>query len=201
LPEAGAIDLNRPHRWNIGILPVCPANILFAVCKIQRSKTPLGAQAASLYSGLATKRHIRYNGRMKDQQLALTAILLTLSAIIVIAADLPNFTGEYADKKFLNGKAVLQMSLEQGGSTASVWFSAVYNDGHGAAPEAAGTGKITGKGTVEFKFEDSFKNLGAGTVARSGEDIIVSIKATRVADSRCLPFYGQNMRLKPAGKK
>jgi hypothetical protein len=42
----------------------------------------------------------------------------------------PNFAGEYADKKFLNGQAVFQMSLEQSRNTISVFFSAVYNDGH-----------------------------------------------------------------------
>jgi hypothetical protein len=52
------------------------------------------------------------------------------------------------------------MSLEQSGNTLSVWFSAGYNDGHGAAPEAEGTGKVTNKGTVEFKFENSSKNAG-----------------------------------------
>jgi hypothetical protein len=91
---------------------------------------------------------------------------------------------------------VFQMSIEGSGNNTRVWFSAVNNDGSGAAPEAEGTGKVTGKGTLEFKFEDNFKNSGTGTIQRSGEDIIVSLKTTRVADARCLQFYGQNMRLK-----
>jgi hypothetical protein len=141
---------------------------------------------------------------MKTQIFLSTAWLaaaLLLLVVSTLAAEAPGFAGEYVDKKFLNGQAVFQMSLEQSGSTVSVWFSAVYNDGHGAAPEATGTGKVTGKGTVEFKFEDRFKNLGTGTITRSGEDIIVSIKTTRVADTRCLQFYGQNIRLKRIGKK
>jgi hypothetical protein len=135
---------------------------------------------------------------MKDRQLIFTAIAFALS---VTAAEAPNFVGEYADKKFLNGQAVFQMSLEQSGNTVSVWFSAGYNDGHGAAPEADGTGKVTPKGTVEFKFEDNFKNAGTGTITRAGNDIVVSLKTTRVADPRCLVFYKPNMRLQRVGKK
>jgi hypothetical protein len=96
---------------------------------------------------------------------------------------------------------VFELSLEQNRSNVSVFFSAVYTDGHGAAPEADGSGKVTSKGTVEFTFEDSFKNAGTGTITRSGDGVIVSIKMTRVTDSRCLRFYGQNMRLKRVGKK
>jgi hypothetical protein len=117
-----------------------------------------------------------------------------------IAAEPINFAGEYADKSFLNGQAVFQMSLEQSGNTVSVWFSAGYNDGHGAAPEADGTGKVMGKGMVEFSFKDSGRNAGIGTIARTGNDIVVSIKTTRVADSRCLVFYKQNMRLQRVTK-
>ena len=112
-----------------------------------------------------------------------------------------NFSGEYADKNFLNGQAVFQMSLQQSGDTVSVWFSASYNDGHGAAPEADGTGKVTDKGTVQFKFKDSSKNAGTGRIARAGEGIIVSFKTKHVSDSSCLEFYGQKMRLKRVGKK
>jgi hypothetical protein len=129
---------------------------------------------------------------MKDRQLLLSAIAFALSST---AAEAPNFAGEYADKKFLKGQAVFQMSLEQSGNTVSVWFSAGYTDGHGAGPDADGSGKVTPKGTVEFKFEDSFKNAGTGTISRAGDDVIVSIKATRVADPRCLVFYKQSMRL------
>ena len=88
------------------------------------------------------------------------------------------------------------MSLEQSGSGVSVWFSAGYNDGHGAAPEASGTGKVTSKGGVDFKFEDSFGNAGTGTITRSGSQIIVSIKPIRVTDSRCLEFYLESIHLK-----
>jgi hypothetical protein len=132
---------------------------------------------------------------------AIVSLLSLLVAIVsAVAAQSTNFAGEYADKNFLNGQATFQISLEQSGNTLSVWFSAGYNDGHGLLPEADGSGKITAKGTVEFTFKDSAKNAGAGTITRAGDDIIVSLKTTRVADSRCLELYRQNMRLKPAGK-
>src|SRR5438270_14050594 len=108
-----------------------------------------------------------------------------------VAAQSTNFAGEYADKNFLSGQATFQMSLEQSGNTLSVWFSAGYNDGHGLQPVADGNGKITSKGTVEFTFTDSARNAGTGTITRAGEDIIVSLKTTRVADSRCRELYRQ----------
>ena len=116
------------------------------------------------------------------------------------AAPPANFTGEYADKDFLNRQGVFQLSLEQSGNTVSVFFSAVRNDGQGAAPDAATTGHVTPKGTVEFKFQDSLNNSGTGTITRAGDDVVLSIKATRVADPRCLVFYWQNMKLKPVKK-
>ena len=125
---------------------------------------------------------------------------LLLLAIQPLAADTPNVAGEYADKNFLNGQGVFQMSLEQSGNTVSVWFSAAYNDGHGCGPEVTASGKVTAKGAVEFAFHDSSRNGGSGTIARAGNDIMVSIKITRVADPRCLVFYKQNMRLQRVKK-
>lgn len=113
----------------------------------------------------------------------------------------PSWAGEYAARQFLNGQAVFQMSLQQSGNHVSVWFSTGYNDGHGCGPEATGTGKVTGKGTMEFTFRDSSNNAGNGTITRAGSDIIVSLKTTRVANPRCLELYGRNIRLKSAGKK
>jgi len=135
---------------------------------------------------------------MKDRRLALAAIAFALTISPVHGES---FAGEYADRNFLNGQATIQMSLEQNGSTVSVWFSAGYNDGHGLLPEADGTGKVTSKGNVEFTFKDSARNAGTGTITRAGNDIILSLKTTRIADSRCLELYRQNMRLKPVGKK
>src|SRR5437867_13115867 len=132
----------------------------------------------------------------------ITSLLFVLVVIAsAIAAQPTNFAGEYADRNFLNGQATFQMSLEQSGNALSVWFSAGYNDGHGIQPVADGNGKITSKGTVELTFTDSARNAGTGTITHAGDDIIVSLKTTRVADSRCVELYRQNMRLKKVGKK
>lgn len=129
---------------------------------------------------------------MKDRLLTFLVFAL---AFVAIGAGPANFAGEYADKKFLNGQGVFQVSLEQSGNSVTVFFSAGYNDGHGAAPEADGTGKVNAKGTVDFTFEDGFKNAGSGTIARTADGVIISIKTTRVVDPRCLVFYKQNIRL------
>ena len=125
----------------------------------------------------------------------LASIVLGATASTMFSAE-PNWAGEYADKKFLNGQAVFQMSIQQSGNAIQVAFDAAYNDAHGAAPDGDGQAKITGANTLEFKWEDSFKNSGTGTIKRTADGVIVSMKATRVVDSRCLVFYGQNMRLK-----
>jgi hypothetical protein len=124
----------------------------------------------------------------------------TLVAVLgtAFAAEAPNFAGEYADRNFLNGRAVFQMSLEQSGNTISVWFSTGYNDGHGCSVDAQGTGKVSGKGAIEFTFRDSSSNMGSGTISRAGDSLAVSMKVTRAADTRCGEFYHQNIRLKRA---
>jgi hypothetical protein len=129
----------------------------------------------------------------------LIAALLTTLVGVALGAGSENFTGEFADKKFMNGQAVLQLSLEQTGNKVTIFFSGVRNDGQGAAPEINATGTVSG-GAVQFKFEDDLKNAGTGTITKSGEDVLVSIKATKVVDPRCMQFYGQNMRLKRVRK-
>jgi len=142
-----------------------------------------------------------YNGLMKRSPLTISIIVIALAtAITVYAADSPNFAGEYADKKFMSGQAVLQLSLEQQGKKVAIFFSGVRNDGQGAAPEFNTGGTVSSKGIVEFKFEDDLKNSGTGTISRAGDDVVLSIKPTRVADPRCLRFYGDKMRLKRVKK-
>ena len=136
---------------------------------------------------------------LRHTTIAFLFLLTTRAALF--AAEAPNFTGEYADKKFLNGQAVFQLSLEQKGNTVDIFFAAGYNDGHGTAPEANCTGKVNAKGAVEFKFVDSDGNAGTGTIARAGNDVVVSIKATTVRDQRALVFYRDGIRLTPAKKK
>ena len=129
---------------------------------------------------------------------SITAVIISLTLIchVGLVAAPANFAGEYADKKFMNGQAVLQLSLEQTGNKVSIFFSGVRHNGQGAAPEFDTTGSVTGNGSVEFKFQDGMKNSGTGSITRAGDDVVLSFKPTRVTDSRCLPFYQQNMRLK-----
>jgi hypothetical protein len=122
---------------------------------------------------------------------------LALLSLSVLAADSSGWAGQYRDNKFLGGRAVFQLSIEQSGSAIKVSFDAAWNDGHGAAPAAEGPRSLSGN-TLNFKFEDSFGNKGTGTVTRAGNDVLVSINPTHVAEPRCVQFYGKNMRLKRA---
>lgn len=108
--------------------------------------------------------------------------------------------GEYADKSYRGGSAVFQMSIEGGGNATQVWFSAIRHDAQGAAPEGQGYGKMNNKGALEFRFDDSCHNSGTGTITKSGDDIIVSMNATKKADAGCAAFYSSNMKLKKVKK-
>ncbi|HEX4639785.1 MAG TPA: hypothetical protein VH252_00265 [Chthoniobacterales bacterium] len=116
------------------------------------------------------------------------------------AADSSGWAGQYRNDKFLGGRAVFQLTIEQSGNAMQVSFDAAWVDGHGAAPDAEGPATVSGN-TLTFKFEDSFGNTGTGTIRRVSNDILVSITPTHVAEPRCLAFYGNNMRLKRVAKK
>jgi hypothetical protein len=137
---------------------------------------------------------------MKPRFLFAFALTLILAAQLSFAAGNENWAGQYGDKKFLSGRAVFQLTIEQSGSAMQVSFDAAWVDGHGAAPEAEGPAKVSGN-TLTFKFEDTFQNSGTGTITRAGDDILVSINPAHVVEPRCLAFYGKNIRLKRATKK
>ena len=131
---------------------------------------------------------------------AATAILfLAAAALTLRAADSAGWAGQYRDDKFLGGRAVFQLTIEQSGTKMQVSFDAAWDDGHGAAPEAQGPATVSGN-TLSFKFEDSFENSGTGTITRSGNDILVTLNPTHVVEPRCLAFYGKSIRLKRVGK-
>ena len=73
------------------------------------------------------------------------------------------------------------------------------NDGRGPAPEAQGSATASGD-TLQFRFQDNFRNAGTGTIKRSTDGIVVSIKPTRVANKEAAVFYGENIALKRVGK-
>src|SRR6267143_243668 len=135
------------------------------------------------------------------RQTTLALLLFLATCLAVHAAEALNFTGEYADKKFLSGQAVFQLSLEQSGNTVNIFFSAGYNDGHGTSPEVNFTGKVNANGSVEFRFDDSDGNSGTGAITRAGNDVVVSIKAIKVRDSRSVVFYRDGIRLVRQTKK
>jgi hypothetical protein len=131
---------------------------------------------------------------------AATLLILLLSSFFALAADSAAWAGQYRNDKFLAGRAVFQLTIEQSGGATQVSFDAAWNDGHGAAPEASGPATISGD-QLTFKFEDSFGNSGTGAIKRSGNDILVTIDPKNVVETRCLQFYGTNMRLKRVAKK
>ena len=125
-------------------------------------------------------------------------LLLCLGLAVLLPAKEASWTGNYTDKKYLNGQAVFQLNILQEGETITVDFDAVYNDGHGCAPQGNGPAKVVDKDTLKFTFTDSSNNTGTGTIKRARDGVIVSIKLTRVADRRCVVFYAENIRLNPA---
>ena len=130
----------------------------------------------------------------------ITVFVLLFAGLVAKAADSSGWAGEYRDDKFLGGRAVFQLTIDQSGAAYHVTFDAAWNDAHGAAPEADGPATVSGT-MLTFKFKDSFGNTGTGTITRAGNDVLVSINPTHVVEPRCLGFYGKNMRLKRAAKK
>ena len=91
---------------------------------------------------------------------------------------------------------MIQLNILQAGETISVDFDAVYNDGHGCAPQGSGTAKVVDKNTL--KFTDSGNNSGTGTIKRDGDGVSLSLKVTHMSDPKCVVFYRENIRLKHA---
>ena len=143
---------------------------------------------------LVARFGIGYSARVSWRR-AIAIVPIVVLASRGLCSDI-NWAGEYANENLLNGKAAFQLSIEQSGNAIEISFNAAHADGHGAAPDGGGQAKVTGKNTLEFKWEDSFSNSGTGTIRLAGKDIIVSMQTTRVEEPRCLVFYGENMRLK-----
>jgi hypothetical protein len=90
-------------------------------------------------------------------------------------AESANWAGNYTDKEFLKGQAVFQLNIIHEGGQISVDLDAVYNDGHGCAPQASAPAKVIDRNRLKFTFTDSSKNAGTGTIMRAGDDVIISI--------------------------
>src|SRR6266404_8629233 len=132
---------------------------------------------------------------MKLRVLFAATLTLILAAQLCFAGASESWAGQYTEKKFLGGRAVFQLTIEQSGKAMQVSFDAAWVDAHGAAPEAEGPAKVSGN-TLTFTFKDTFDNSGTGTITRAGDEILVTINPTHVVEPRCLAFYGKNMRLK-----
>src|SRR5881394_2728160 len=135
---------------------------------------------------------------MQNRLYKLAVILLATTGTPLMAGP-AKFDGEFVDKKFLNGQGVFEFSVHQSGDALDIALDAAYSDGHGATPDATGAGKVSGN-TAQFTWKDSHGNTGTGTISLAGDDIVVSMKAVRVADPSCLAFYRQNIKLKRIGK-
>ncbi len=131
-------------------------------------------------------------------KISCTALFLCLALLAALSAKETDWSGNYTDKKYLNGEAVFQLNILQEGTILSVDFDVAYNDGHGCAPQTNGPAKVAAKDTLKFTFTDSSNNSGTGTIKRVGDGVIISLKTTRVADPRCVIFYRENTHLKPA---
>jgi len=127
-----------------------------------------------------------------------SAVLLGLCLANFLSAKEASWTGNYTDEKYLNEQAVFQLSILQEGTTITVDFDAVYTDGHGCAPQGNGPATMVNNDTLKFTFTDTSSNSGTGTIKRTSDGVIISIKPTKVADPRCVVFYSDNIHLKPA---
>lgn len=126
----------------------------------------------------------------------LTACLsVLLSPVLLHASEGADWAGEYSDKKFLNGSAVFQLTIEQSGNKIQVSFDAANNNGSGCAPEAQGMATASGKDKLTFTFRDNQGNSGNGTISRAGDQLTVSLKATKVAKQDCAKFYREGIHL------
>jgi hypothetical protein len=133
-------------------------------------------------------------------RLTLCGAMICLSTFAARAADTGSWAGEYTDKKFLNGSATFQLSIEQSGGKIQVSFDAVNNNGQGCAPEAQGMATASGKDKLQFSFRDNEGNAGTGTLALTGDGVLLSLKSTKVAKADCTKFYRDGIRLKRVTK-
>jgi hypothetical protein len=67
--------------------------------------------------------------------LAATIIAGVIASALFSAEPAATVAGEYADKSFLQGKGVFQLSLEQNGKDVSIFFSAHTTTGMALRPK------------------------------------------------------------------
>ncbi|HEY2341842.1 MAG TPA: lysozyme inhibitor LprI family protein, partial [Chthoniobacteraceae bacterium] len=109
-----------------------------------------------------------------------------------------NFSGRYEPVKPLPG-TTFELNVEQSPAGATISFSAAQNNGGGAAPDGDGQGQVNDAGVLTFTFQDSFTNEGKGTLKAGKSGYTLQMEVTKVADARCLKYYG-TMELRKAKK-
>lgn len=92
-----------------------------------------------------------------------------------------------------------EVRITESGGRYTLEFSFGYLDGHGAAPDGNGTGKLDAHGVLSFQFEDSFSNRGRGTFRTDHNGHWLLIQIDQVEEPRCLAFYGK-VRMARQGK-
>ncbi len=122
--------------------------------------------------------------------LVLMAGLFTAAPAYAAPAPKPNFSGSFE----LAGKRtdrIFNLEVQLNGRRAKISFSACMADGSGAAPDAAGTGKVS-DGVLNFKFKDSFNNEGTGKlqILPSSSLYQLDMAVTKVVEPSPLHFYG-----------
>jgi hypothetical protein len=120
--------------------------------------------------------------------------LVAIPAVSGLGANAP-LIGKFVCEsgKERNDVAIyITVSAEPDGKL-SLALTAAHPDGHGAAPDGDGEGRVDADGIFRFTYEDSFLNKGEGTFRRVKGGYLLSIHIQDVQDSRCLPFYGEHL--------
>ena len=125
---------------------------------------------------------------MKNLIAAITLFALTCAAMAADQAP-GDFTGHYELVK--NSKSAFALDVQLKGRTASASFSAAHEDGSGAAPDGDCKGQLNDKGELKLDWTDSFDNAGTAVLRRDGKLFRLSMKTTKVTESRALVFYGE----------
>src|SRR5205085_8777580 len=103
--------------------------------------------------GLAFSARRRAESGMKTRLIFASTAALILTAQSAFAGANENWAGQYRADKYLGGRAVFQLTIEQSAGAIQVSFDAAWVDAHGAAPEAEGPAKVSGN-TLSFTFND-----------------------------------------------
>ena len=127
---------------------------------------------------------------MKCLLFLLVTLTLAMAPASAEAKPAPNYAGSYE----LAGKRtdrVFSLDVKLTGRRAQVSFSAAMADGSGAAPDAAGTGKVADD-ILTFKFKDSFDNEGTCKLQYLPNSDLYQLDmvVTKVVESSPLHFYG-----------